>query len=246
MSSNTFNKVRKVPEATLCKAAEDKEKLVRRIIGSVIYLAQISRYDILYSSNQPARATSNPSKAHMGAAKHLLRNLTGSIDLNITYRKGGKTLTAFSDYCWGNSPDNGKSTSSYVLMRNGPVSFKVGMQGLTDQSTMEAELVAAALAMKEAVNCAGMMEELGFEETFKCVPVHIDNTSALHVAGNKTYSSRAKHVVLKVFYVHEIIQEGKVSIHYIPTQFNIPDIGTKFLSKDRHRYLIGLINNFKT
>ena len=31
-----------------------------------------------------------------------------------------------------------------------------------------------------------MMGELGFEETFKCVPIHIDNTSALHVAGYKT------------------------------------------------------------
>lgn len=45
-----------------------------------------------------------------------------------------------------------------------------------------------------------MMRELGLEETFKCVPICIDNSSALHVAGNKTYSSRAKHVALRLFY----------------------------------------------
>ena len=31
----------------------------------------------------------------------------GSIDFNITYKKGGFKLTAFSDANWGNNPDNG-------------------------------------------------------------------------------------------------------------------------------------------
>ena len=61
-------------------------------------------------------------------------------------------MTAFSDANWGNNPDNGKSMSSYVVsLANAPVSFKVGLQGLTAQSTMEAELVDAALAMKEVL-----------------------------------------------------------------------------------------------
>ena len=100
---------------------------------------------------------SNPSKTHMGAAKHLLWYLTGSIDFNITYKKWGFKLAAFSDANGGKNPDNGKSTSSYMIMCNGPVSFKESMQGLKAQSTTEAELVAAALAMKKTVYCAGMM-----------------------------------------------------------------------------------------
>ena len=87
-------------------------KLVRRIIGSVMYLAQVRRYHILNSVNQLARAMSNPSKAYMGAAKHLFRYLAGSIDFNITYKKGGFKLTAFSDANCGNNPDNGNATSS--------------------------------------------------------------------------------------------------------------------------------------
>ena len=115
---------------------------------------------------------SKPSNAHMGAAKHVLRYLAGTINFDTTYKKGGFTLTAFSDANWGNNPDNGKSMSSYIMMMsNGPVSFKVGLQGITAQSTMEVKLVTAALAMKEAVYCANMM--------FKFVPIHIDNTSAL-------------------------------------------------------------------
>ena len=82
--------------------------------------------------------------------------------------------------------------SSYIFFLSiAPVSFKVGLQGLTAQSTMETELVAAALAMltmKEEVFCSNMMKELGFGTRFDSAPLYIDITSAMHVAGNRTYS----------------------------------------------------------
>ena len=37
-----------------------------------------------------------------------------------------------------------------------------------------------------------MMLKLGFNESFGSVPLDIDNTSTLHVTGNRTYSPRAK------------------------------------------------------
>ena len=166
----------------------------------MIYLAQVARYDILYAVNQLARAMSKPAKAHLGAAKHLLRYLAGSTDFFITDKYGGLRLASFSDANWSNNPDNGRCTSSYIVMlANAPISFKVGLQGLTAQSTMEAELVAAALAMKETVFCSNMTLELGFDKSFGSAPLYIDNTSALHVAGNRTYSPRAKHIALRYF-----------------------------------------------
>ena len=92
------------------------------------------------------------------------------------------------------------------MLSHGPVSFKVGIQGLTVQSTMEVEMVAAALTMKGAVFCSIMMLELGFEEGFGSVPLYIDNTSALHVAGNRTHSPRVKHIALRYFFVQELVE----------------------------------------
>ena len=189
---------------------------------------------------------SKPSKAHMAAAKHLLRYLAGTVDFAITYKQGGFKLTAFSDANWGNNPDNGKSMSSYIVfLANAPVSFKVGLQGLTAQSTMEAELVAAALAMKEAVFCSNMMKELGFGTRFDSVPLYIDNTSALHVAGNRTYSSRVKHVALRYFFIQELVKEGRITVKYVKTEDQLAHIGTKHLSKQRQRYLLKLISEFR-
>ena len=77
-------------------------------------------------------------------------------------------------------------TPSYIVtLANALVTFKIGLQGLTAQPTMEAELVAAALIMKEgAVFFSNMMLELDFVKSFDSVPLFIDNTSAPHVAGN--------------------------------------------------------------
>ena len=54
-----------------------------------------------------------------------------------------------------------------MVMSNGPVRFKVGLQRIMDRSTMEAGLVAVSLAMRDAVYCANMMEELGFGNMFR-------------------------------------------------------------------------------
>ena len=91
---------------------------------------------------------SKPLKAHVEVTKHVLRYLAGSVNFPITYKRGGFKLTIYTDADWGGNSDNGKATSSYiVVLANGPISFKVGFQTLTAQSTMEAELAAAAPAM---------------------------------------------------------------------------------------------------
>ena len=89
---------------------EEEKRRYQAITGAVMYLAQATRYDILYAVNQLARAMSKPAKAHMETAKHLLRYLAGSADLSIIYKQGGFRLVAFSDANGGNNPDNGRST----------------------------------------------------------------------------------------------------------------------------------------
>ena len=132
------------------------------------------------------------------------------------------------------------------MVANAPIIFKVELQGLTAQPMMEAEIVAVALTMKEkAVFCSNMMSELGYGESFGSVPLHVDNTSALHIAGNRTYIPRAKHIALRYYFFVQELVEGKVSIHYVKSEGQLADLGTKHHSKHSHRDLIKFINDFK-
>ena len=56
------------PEETLLSNEETQR--YQAITGSVMYLAQILRYDIMYSSGQLACALSRLAKEHMGAATY--------------------------------------------------------------------------------------------------------------------------------------------------------------------------------
>ena len=134
-----------------------------------------------------------------------------------------------------------------MTVANAPITFKVELQGLTAQPTMEAELMVAALTiMEEAIFCSNVMSEPGFGESFGSVPLCIDNTSALLIAVNRTYSPRTKHFALRYyFFVQELVEEGKVSIYYVKTKDQLADLGTKHHSKHRYRDLIKRINEFK-
>ena len=113
---------------------------------------------------------------------------------------------------------------------NGPISFMVGLEGLIAQLTTEAELVAAAQTMKEAVFCKGMLQELGFKGGFNIVLLLIDNMSPLHVA----YSPRASHITVKYFFIQKLIKVGTITIHYAKTQDNLlmlgPSISTSIVT----------------
>ena len=133
----------------------------------------------------------------MGGAKHVLCYLAGTTNFAIVYKEGGFILTSFSESNWGKNPDNGKSTSCKIMMLSrARVSFRSGVQSLTGMSTMKAELVASALAMKEAVFFSNMMTVLGFGKEFGQVPLHIDNTATLHIISNRAISSRTKQIAL--------------------------------------------------
>ena len=128
-------------------------------------------------------------------------------------------------------------TPSYIVtLTDSPTILKAGRQGLTAQSTMEAELVAAALAIKDkAVLCSNTILGLGFGESFGSVSLHIDNTSALHIADNRIYIPRAKHIALRYYFFVQELVEGKVNIPYVKSEGQLVDLGTKHHRKHRHR-----------
>lgn len=62
-----------------------------------MYITQVLRYDLIYATGQLARAMSAPGKAHLVAAKHTLRYLSGTTDFSIPYKKSGFKLAACTD-----------------------------------------------------------------------------------------------------------------------------------------------------
>ncbi|CAN0097014.1 unnamed protein product [Sphacelaria rigidula] len=115
--------------------------------GSLIFLAQSTRFDIAFSVAQVVRHMSSPRSQHLVAVKRIFRSLKGKPDLPLTYATSEKNLDlkGYCDASYGNAGLQGKmrsTTGTLFLMSNGLVHFTLSLQRITPTSTTEAKLIA--------------------------------------------------------------------------------------------------------
>ena len=92
----------------------------RGLIGGLLCLSIATRPDISWITSKLSQFLQSPTKAHVIAAKRVLRYLKGSSDWELSYSKVDDLhLVGFCDSDWGSSPDDRRSTSAYVFKVNG-------------------------------------------------------------------------------------------------------------------------------
>ena len=77
---------------------------------------------------------------------------------------------------------------------------------------------------------------------------HFTSTTHRHFTSPATAHTvlrRANHVALRFFFVQELVEEGKIIIHFVKTQDQITGLGTKHANKHRHRALIQFTRTFE-
>lgn len=231
------------PADKLLGAAESK--MYQSITGSLLYLAQCTRYDLCYAVNQLTKACSKPAQAHMTGAKHALRYLRGTPDLPIVFKRGQFRIAAFADASFGANPDNRKSTTGYLFfLGGGLISFGTKTQSLTAQSTVESELQAISYGAREAVYLSNLLLELKFDN-FKLISINSDSSGALSLAANSMFSSRTKHIALRFFFLRELIKRRRITVHHVPTQAMLADIATKHLDRHKFNSILQQIKDFE-
>jgi len=228
---------------------EDQIKHYQEMVGCLMWLATISRPDLAYAASKLAQHNANPSVEAIAACKHVYRYLKGTTANGITYHNTGGDLIGHSDSNWGDSdPVDKRSTTGYCFTLAGaPISWASRRQRTTATSSTEAEYIAQCSAVKEAVYLRQFLSEL---QQPISVPTSIfaDNMGAIALAKNPVQHSRSRHIDFQYHYTREKVEDGTVSISYVPTTQMIADGLTKPLSGtafERFRSQIGLasINN---
>lgn len=141
---------------TLISAEQDKSivdaQLFQQMIGSLLYLALRTRFDILPAVSILSRFQKAPTEFCHRAAKHLLRYLRGSTEFGITYTPEGLDLNAFVDSDYAGDVTDRKSMSGYfVKLGSAPCSWASKKQRSVALSTCEAEFYALTDATKEVI-----------------------------------------------------------------------------------------------
>lgn len=124
------------------------------LIDSLMYLAVSTRPDIAFSVSTLARFMSKPTDAAMAAAKGLLRYLSVTADLKLTFSGSGnyRQLSIYTDSDFGACLDTRKSVSGFVITLNGgAIAWHSKKQSTVALSTTEAEYMASAAAIREVL-----------------------------------------------------------------------------------------------
>lgn len=208
----------------------------RELVGSLVYLANATRPDIIYAANVLSRFCSDPGEGHWVLAKRVLRYLKGTMDYGIKYEKTGSKLNAYSDSDWGGDIEDRRSYSGSVLtLAGGAISWKSQKQQTTALSTMEAEYVALAQVSKEVVYIKRLLNHMRCENIIENpVCVFCDNQSAIELAKNAVFHKRSKHIDIKYHYMRQLVEKGEIKIAYVRTESMLADIFTKALPKIKH------------
>lgn len=103
-------------------------------------------------------------------------------------------------------------------------------------SSIEAEYRALSQAAIELVWIQNLFQELGI--AINSVPtLWCDNMSAGTLSSNLVFHARTKHIEIDVHYVRELVAKKRLSVQYVPSEYQVADVLTKALAAHRFHFL---------
>lgn len=197
-----------------------------QLVGSMMYLSVCTRPDIAQAVGALARHMVSPTVTHWQAATGVLRYIAGTATYGITFGGDNLTLEAYCDADYAGDIDTRRSTTGYVfILSGGAISWSSRLQPTVAASTTEAEYMAAAYAIKEALWIRTLMNELG--QDLKTIMIYADNQGAIKLLKNPVFSMRSKHIDVIYHFARERVMRKDITFKYISTDKMVADILTK-------------------
>nr|GEV32649.1 hypothetical protein [Tanacetum cinerariifolium] len=202
------------PMVEKSKLDEDKEgKAVdpshyRGIIGTLLYLTA-NRPDLQFAICMCAWYQAWPTKKHVHAVKRIFRYLRGTVNRGLWYLKDSSVaLIAFADADHAGCQDT-RRKAEYIALSG---------------------CYAQILWMRSQLTDYG----LGFNK----ILMYCDNKSAIALCCNNAQHSRSKYIDIKYHFIKEQVENGMIELYFINTEYQLVDLFTKALGRDRIEFLI--------
>nr|GEW04578.1 retrovirus-related Pol polyprotein from transposon TNT 1-94 [Tanacetum cinerariifolium] len=73
---------------------------------------------------------------------------------------------------------------------------------------------------------------------FNKIPMYYDNKNAIALCCNNVQHSRSKHIDTRYHFIKEQVKNGVIELYFVNTEYQLADLFTKALSRDRIEFLI--------
>ncbi|GJR30050.1 retrovirus-related pol polyprotein from transposon TNT 1-94 [Tanacetum coccineum] len=183
----------------------------RSMIGGLMYLTA-SRPDIAFATFVCARYQARPTEKHLKEVKRIFHYLRQSINMGLWYSKdSGFELIAYADADHAGCNDDCKSTSGGIqFLGDKLVSWSSKKQDYTATSSADAEYVSLSACCAQVIWMRTQLLDYGFH--YHKIPIYYDSK---------------KHV-----------EKGTIKLYFVGTEYQLADLFTKALLKERFEFLV--------
>ncbi|GJZ31918.1 hypothetical protein Tco_0576965 [Tanacetum coccineum] len=116
------------------------------------------------------------------------------------------------------------------------VTWSSKKQKSTAISTTEAEYIAMSGCCAQILWMRSQLSDYGF--AFNKIPLYCDNRSAIALCCNNVQHSRSKHIDIRHHFIREQVEKGVVELYFVTTDYQLADIFTKALPRERFEFLL--------
>ncbi|GJS24147.1 retrovirus-related pol polyprotein from transposon TNT 1-94 [Tanacetum coccineum] len=182
--------------------------------------------------------TAKPTEKHLHAVKRIFKYLRGTVNRGLWYPKDSSiALTAYADADHAGCQDTRRSTSgSMQLLGDRLVSWSSKRQKSAAISSTEAEYIALSGCCAQVLWMRSQLTDYGLG--FNKIPMYCDNKSAIALCCNNVQHSRSKHIDIRFHFIKEQVENGVVELYFVNTEYQLADIFTKALGRERIEFLI--------
>ncbi|GJR68369.1 hypothetical protein Tco_0014434 [Tanacetum coccineum] len=195
------------------------------MIGGLMYLTA-SRPDIAFATFVCARYQAHLTEKHLKEVKRIFRFLRQTINMGLWYLKdSGFELIAYSDADLVGCNVDCKSSSG-------------GIQFLGDK-LVNWSYISLSACCAQVIWMRTQLLDYGFR--YNKILIYCDSQSEIAISCNPVQHSRIKHINILYHFIKEHVEKGIIEFYFVGTKYQLANLFTKALPKERLEYLVHMI-----
>nr|GEW97403.1 hypothetical protein [Tanacetum cinerariifolium] len=106
----------------------------------------------------------------------------------------------------------------------------------TTMSSAEAKYVALSTSCAQVMWMRTQVQDYGFD--YNKIPLYCDSQSTIAISCHLVPHSHTKHIYTRYHFIKEHVENGIIELYFVRTEYQLADMFTKALPKDRFKYLV--------
>ncbi|GJR18079.1 hypothetical protein Tco_0966606 [Tanacetum coccineum] len=114
--------------------------------------------------------------------------------------------------------------------------FELIAYSKADYARSEAEYVSLSACCAQVIWMRTQLLDYGYK--YNRIPMYCDSKSAIAISCNPVQHSRTKHINIRYHFIKEHVKKGTKELYLVRTEYQLADLFTKALPKERFEYLV--------